>query len=70
MKSLVDSNRPKELDIDPKIIKEIKCFGQLKTIDGDGIQSMFVLTMLEKNQRGNTKVFSRKCNSLIKDSEL
>ena len=33
-------------------------------------QNMPVLTTLEKNQRHETKIFLRKCNSFIKDGEL
>ena len=31
---------------------------------------MFILTILEKNQRKEVEVFSRKCNSLIKYGKL
>ena len=31
--------RQKKLDADPKLIQEIQFFGQLKTIDDDGILS-------------------------------
>ena len=31
---------------------------------------MFVLTISEKNQRNEVKIFKRKPNSLIKDGEL
>ena len=33
-------------------------------------QSMFALMILEKNQRNKTRIFSRKCNSPIKDGKL
>ena len=47
----VDLSRSKELDADPKAIQQIEFVGQLKNTNGvnaDGIQSMFVLTILEK----------------------
>ena len=46
--------------------------GHLKDNDGlsgNGAQLMFVLTTLEK-KRIQTYIFSRKCNSLIKDVTL
>ena len=49
----VDLSRQKELDADPKAIQQIEFDGQLKNVDGinaDGTQSMFVLTILEKNK--------------------
>ena len=33
-------------------------------------ESMLVLTILEENQRNEIKIFSRKCNSIIKDGKL
>ena len=69
----VDLSWQKELDADLKEIKEIEFVGQLKNADianTDGAQYMFVLTILEKNQRNKTKKFSGKCNSLVKDREL
>ena len=52
----VDLSSQKELDTDPKAIQQIEFVGQLKKLDGDGNttdadndQSMFVLTILEKN---------------------
>ena len=47
--------------------------GQLKNIDGinaDGEQSVFILAILEKSQRNETNIFSRKCNSLINNCKL
>ena len=65
----VDLSRWKELDADPKAIQQIEFVGQLKKLDNNynaadaGIdQSMFFLTVLEKNQRNKLKIFSRKCN--------
>ena len=69
----VDLRRQKELDADPKAIQQIEFVGQLKNEEGvnaDWIQSMFVSTVLEKNQRNKIKIFSRKCNSIIKDGKL
>ena len=46
-----DLSRQKELDADPKAIQQIEFVGQLKNIDrinAYGIQSMFILTILEK----------------------
>ena len=69
----VDLSRQKELDADPKAIQRIKFVGQFINIDdinADGLHSMFILTILEKNQRNAIKMFSKKCNSLIKDNKL
>ena len=46
----VNLGRQKELDADPKAIQQIEFVAQLKNEDGvvDGIQSMFVLTMLKE----------------------
>ena len=47
--------------------------GQLENIDGinaDGEQSVFILAILEKRQRNETNIFSRKCNSLINNCKL
>ena len=68
-----DMSRQKELDADLKTIEEIILTGQLKNHDGvnpDGTQSIFVLTILEKNQRNVTKTFLRKHNSIIRDGKL
>ena len=68
-----DMSRQKELDADLKAIEEIILTGQLKNHDGvnpDGTQSIFVLTILEKNQRNVTKTFLRKHNSIIRDGKL
>ena len=68
----VDLSRQKELDADPKAIQHIEFVGQLKNDDdmnADVMQSMFVLTILEKNQRNEVKIFSRKCKSLIKHGQ-
>ena len=47
--------------------------GQLKKsngIDADQAESIFLLTILEKNQRNEIEAFSDKCNSIIKDGKL
>ena len=58
-------SRQKELDGDAKAIQQIEFVGQLKNPDNVIVtnESMFVLTILEK-------IFSRKCNSIIKDGKL
>ena len=69
----VDLRRQKGLDADPKAIQQIKFVWHLKNIDNvnaDGTQSMFVLTILQKNQRNKTKIFSREQSSLTKDGKL
>ena len=73
----VDLSRQNKLDVDPKATRQIEFVGQLKQLDNNGNatdagndESTFVLTILEKNQRKNIKIFSRKCNSLIKDGNL
>ena len=65
-------SRQKELDTDPKTIKQIEFVGQLKNVDGinaDGTQNMVILTIL-KNERNKIKIFARKCTSIIKDVKL
>ena len=74
----VHLSSPKELDADPKAIQQIEFVGQLKKLNaednakdaGDNDQSMLVLTILEKNQRNEIKIFSGEWNSIIKDGEL
>ena len=69
----VDLSRQKELDADPKAIQQIEFVGQLKNDDGenaDGTQSMFVITILRKNQRDKTKISLRKRDGTIKDGKL
>ena len=73
----VDLSRQNKLDVDPKATRQIEFVGQLKQLDNNGNandagndESTFLLTILEKNQRKNIKIFSRKCNSLIKDGNL
>ena len=60
---LIDLNRQKELDADPKVIQKIEFVEQLKYTHGvnaDDIQSVFVLTISERNQRNKIKTLSRK----------
>ena len=68
----VNFRRQKELDAELDAIQEMELAGHLKDNDGlsgNGAQLMFVLTTLEK-KRIQTYIFSRKCNSLIKDVTL
>ena len=68
----VDLSRQKELDTDPKAIKQIEFVGQLKNVDGinaDGTHNMVILTIL-KNERNKIKIFARKRTSIIKDGKL
>ena len=59
----VDLSRQKELDADPKAIQHIEFVGQLeKPGNNNTVESMFILTILEKNQRNKIKMFTRKCN--------
>ena len=53
-----DLSRLKELDVDPKAIKKIEFVGQVRNVDGinaDGAQSMFALTIPEKNKETRLK---------------
>ena len=57
----VELSRQKDLDSDPKANQQIEVTEKLKDSDGvdaDGKESMFVLTILEKNQRGITNILS------------
>ena len=67
----VDLNRLKALDANPKAIHLIKFVGQLKKLDGnynpEDAGNDQSINNFRKNQRNETKIFSRKCNSLIKD---
>ena len=69
---VIDLSRQKELDAEPKAIQQIEFVGQLKNPDNaiDAKESMFLLAISEKNQRSETKIFSRKCNSIINNSKL
>ena len=66
---LVDLSRLKELHADPKAIQQIGFVAQLKTSDNAIVdnESLFILIILEKNERNEIKIFSRKCNSIITD---
>ena len=71
----VDLSRQRELDSDSKAAKQKEFVGQLPNACGvntntDGKQSMFVLTILDENQRNETKIVSTKYNSLIKNGRL
>ena len=69
---LVDLSRLKELHADPKAIQQIGFVAQLKTSDNAIVdnESLFILIILEKNERNEIKIFSRKCNSIITDGKL
>ena len=64
----IDLSRQTDLDGDPKVIQQKELFGQLKKLDNTSAnaESMFFLTILEKNQRSKIKIFSRKGNSILK----
>ena len=65
--------RQKYLDTDTKTIQKIEIVGQLKYEDGinaDGTESMSILTISEKNQRKEIKIFLRKCNSIKNNAKL
>ena len=54
----VDLSRQKELDSDPKTIQQIEFVSQLKNAkeaNTDSTQSMFLLTILEKNFKKRQK---------------
>ena len=56
---VVDLNKQKELDADPKAIQQIEFVEQLKNVDGvnaDGTQNMFILTTLEKIKETRLKL--------------
>ena len=81
----LDLSGQKQLDTDLKVIQQIELVEQLQQLDNNGNaaddnangndnitradQSMFVLTILEKNQKDETIGFLRKFNSLIKDGK-
>ena len=69
---LVDLSRLKELHADPKAIQQIGFVAQLKTSDNAIVDNefLFILIILEKNERNEIKIFSRKCNSIITDGKL
>ena len=69
---LVDLSRLKELHADPKAIQQIGFVAQLKTSDNAIVdnESLFILIILEKNERNEIEIFSRKCNSIITDGKL
>ena len=70
-------SRQDNLDVDPKEILQIKFVGQLKkldnnghTTDADNDRLIFILMILEKNQRNTTKILSREFNGFLKDGKL
>ena len=67
----VDINRQKELDANPKEILQKKIRWESKTIyNSNNVECMSVLTILQRNQRSEIKLFSRKCRSIVKDKKL
>ena len=68
----IDLGGQKESDSDTKATQQVKFVGQLKNVDvvnADGIQSMFVLPILEKIKETRLKFFQGSeqfCNSFIK----
>ena len=53
-------SRQKELHADPKAIQQIEFVGQLKNPDNEIVANGFIFVLNE------IKIFSRKCNSIIK----
>ena len=52
----IDLSRQKELDADLNAIQQIKFSGQLKKLnDDDNVESMFILTILEKRKENFLK---------------
>ena len=68
----IDLGRQKELDADPKAVKQTEFVGQLKKLNADNNndESMSILTFLEKNQKIEIKISSRMCDSSMKDGKL
>ena len=69
----VDLSRQKELDADPKAIQQIEFVGQLKECRWYkcSLHTKYVcLNHFRKTERNEIKIFSRKCNSIIKDDKL
>ena len=64
----IDLSRQIDLNAGPKVIQQIELFGQLKKLynTNGNAESMFFLTILEKNQRNKINIFSRKGNSILK----
>ena len=61
-----------ELDTGTKAMNQVEFLIQLKISDDAVVanESMFLLTILEKNQRNKIKMFSTKCNSFTKVGKL
>ena len=68
----VNLSKQEELDADPKAIQQIEFIWRLLNKSNQIIasESIFVLTILEKNQSNKIKILSRKCSSLLKDGEF
>ena len=65
-----DLSREKELETNSKAIQKIEFVGQLKNTENADNTIYVCFNQFRKNQRKNTKIFSRKSNSLIKDGKL
>ena len=68
----VELSRQKELDAHLKAIWQVEFIGQLKNDDGKilVVPIYVYLNSFRKNQINETNIFTRKCNSLIKDGRL
>ena len=57
----VNLSREKELDTGPKAIQQIEFVGQLKKLNNDNnnVESMFILTILEKIKEARSKFSQR-----------
>ena len=74
---VVDLNRQNKLNADPITTQQIEFIGQLKTLDANyhatdagSDQSMFILIILEKLNKKKSKIFWRKCKSIINNCKL
>ena len=65
-------SRQKELDADPTAIqiKFVRQFINIDDINADGLHSMFILTILEKNQRNAIKMFSKEVQQSYKRQQI
>ena len=71
----VELSLKKEIDADSKAIQQIQFVRRLKNTNsinssGDNAESMFSLTIKKKKLKNKNKIFSRKCNALIKGAKL
>ena len=63
---MIAANLTKKNNYDLNAIYQIEFVGA----NANFVQSVFVLMNLENIKKNETKILSRECNSLIKDSEL